>query len=122
MTDRTTLRQYLEYVGTVLPNTLLKATFYALDLGAVEAIRGGVPYSHMLQELIACKPELLNRPASLVVYDAGQEKGGMISLEGDRQVLFLFHSNICVGRPQGVQTIHISDEILRQNEIFEQFQ
>ncbi|HTK09039.1 MAG TPA: hypothetical protein VL485_17855 [Ktedonobacteraceae bacterium] len=118
MTDITTLRHYLEYVGTTLPNALLKATFYALDLGAVETIRDGVSYPHMLQELVACKPELLDRSASLVVYDAGQEKGGIISLEEDKQVLFLFHSNI----GDGLQAIHISDEILKQNEIFAQFQ
>jgi hypothetical protein len=87
-----TLRHRLAYVGTILPNTLLEATNHAVDLGAVATTRGGVPYFDTMQELTACKPELLDLPASLVVYDAGQEKGGMIFLEGDTQVLFLFHS------------------------------
>ncbi|GHO95154.1 hypothetical protein KSF_052020 [Reticulibacter mediterranei] len=86
------LRQRLAYVGKILPNTLLEATYHAVDLGAVETTRGGVPYTDTLQELTACKPELLDLSASLVVYDAGQEKGGMIFLEGDTQALFLFHS------------------------------
>lgn len=92
MTYINTLRHRLAYVGTVLPNTLLEATNHAVDVGAVVTTRGGVPYRDTLQEVTACKPELLEVPASLVVYDAGQEKGGMIFLDGDTQVLFLFHS------------------------------
>ena len=88
----TTLRRHLEYVGTILPNTLLEATGYALDLGAVEVMRGSIPYVYVLQELVACRPELLDWPASLVLYDAGQEKEGMIVLERDGEAVFLFRS------------------------------
>src|SRR5690348_308419 len=92
MTYINTLRYRLAYVGTILPNTLLEATYHAVDLGAVATPRGGVSYLDTLQELTACRPELLDLPASLIVYDRGKEKGGMIFLEGDTQVLFLFHS------------------------------
>jgi hypothetical protein len=92
MTYVATLRQHLDYVGTTLPNTLLEATLYAVDLGAVAATRGGVEYTETLQELTACRPDLLDRPALLDIYEAGQERGGLIMLDGDSQVLFLFHS------------------------------
>jgi hypothetical protein len=92
MTYVATLRQHLDYVGTSLPNTLLEATLYAVDLGAVEASRGGVEYMQTLQELTACRPDLLDQPALLDIYEAEQERGGLIMLKGDTQILFLFHS------------------------------
>ncbi len=92
MTYVATLKQHLNYVGTVLPNTLLEATLYAVDLGAVAASRGGVSYADTLQELTACKPELLDHSALLDIYEAGQERAGLIMLDGDTQILFLFHS------------------------------
>jgi hypothetical protein len=87
-----TLRHHLDYVGTTLPNTLLEATLHAVDLGAVEATRGGVEYVYAIQELTACRPELLNQPALLDIYEMGKERGGVIMLAGDTQILFLFHS------------------------------
>lgn len=92
MTYVATLRQHIDYVGTTLPNTLLEATLHAVELGAVEASRGGVEYVHTLQELTACRPDLLNLPALLDIYEAGEERGGIIMLAGDTQILFLFHS------------------------------
>ena len=120
MTYIITLEQQLEYVGTVLPNTLLEATLHAVDLGAVDATRGGISYIETLQELTACKPELLDWPSSLVIYEVGLEKGGMIFLEGDTQVLFLFHSiagsashreyrpSVCQVKPPKQNTIYAS--------------
>jgi hypothetical protein len=92
MTYVATLKQHLDYVGTSLPNTLLEATLYAVDLGAVEASRGGVAYTETLQELVAHRPDLLEQPALLDIYEADQERAGVIMLKGDKQILFLFHS------------------------------
>lgn len=92
MTRIASLKQHLDYVGTTLPNTLLEATLHAVDLGAVAATRGGISYAQTLQELTACKPELLNHSALLDIYEAEQERGGLIMLDGDTQILFLFHS------------------------------
>jgi hypothetical protein len=92
MTYVTTLKSCLEYVGAIFPTSLFEATFHAVDLGAVEARRGGIRYIHALQELTACRPELLDWPAAVAVYNMKQEQGGMIFLEGDTGALFLFRT------------------------------
>jgi hypothetical protein len=89
----TTLKSCLEYIGILFPTSLFEATFHAVDLGVVEARRGGVRHWHILQELTACHPELLDRPAAIATYDMKQEQGGMIFLEGDTDALFHFSTS-----------------------------
>jgi hypothetical protein len=94
MTYVAPLRRSLVYIGTIFPESLLEATFHAVEIGAVEARRGGVPYIEALQEVTACKPELLDWPAAVVVYATKQEQGGMIFLEGDTSAVFLFRATL----------------------------
>ena len=104
MTYVTTLRCCLEYIGTIFPMSLFEATFYAVELGAVEARRGGVRYIYALQELTACQPELLDWPATVAVYETKQEQEeGMIFLEGDTSALFLFRPTLETASHQGPQ-------------------
>jgi hypothetical protein len=74
-----TLRHRLAYVGTVLPNTLLEATNHAVDVGAVVTTRGGIPYRDTLQEVTACKPELLEVPASFSLTRRKEKARSLIS-------------------------------------------
>lgn len=90
MTYLTTLKSCLEYVGAIFPTSVFEATLHAVALGAVEARRGEVRYWHIVQEVTACQPELLDWPATLTVSDMKQEQRGMIFLEGDMDAVFLF--------------------------------
>jgi hypothetical protein len=100
----TTLKSCLEYIGILFPTSLFEATFHAVDVGAVEARRGGVRYWHVLQELTACQPELLAWPAAIAMYDdMKQEQGGMIFLEGETDALFHFRTTPEIASHQGDQ-------------------
>jgi hypothetical protein len=103
MTYVTTLKSCLEYVGTIFPTSVFEATLHAVALGAVEARRGEVRSWHVVQELTACQPELLDWPATVAVYDRKQEQEGMIFLEGDTSALFLFRIPLEVASHQGGQ-------------------
>ena len=91
MTYVSTLKRHLVCIGTAFPKSLIEATSHAVEVGAVEARRGGMPSSHILQEVAACKPELLDWPTMLfTIDDARHEQVGMLFLEGDTSAFLLF--------------------------------
>jgi hypothetical protein len=91
MTYVSTLKRHLVFVGTAFPKSLIEATSHAVEVGAVEVRRGGMPSPHILQEVAACKPELLDWPTMLfTINGARHEQVGMLFLQGDTSALLLF--------------------------------